>query len=106
MYAKTVERLVFHRKQAKKKTLTRYGEIPVLKSHKYLSDTCHGFGISPYMQELMVYAGCMDTYTRCNEVLEHFTMIQVSPSQVYRVTESVSEALKGEDSKAERKLSH
>ena len=56
------------------------------------------------MQELMVYAGCMDTYARCNEVLEHFTMIQVSPSQVYRVTESVSEALKGEDSKAERKL--
>ena len=56
------------------------------------------------MQELMVYAGCMDTYTRCNEVLERFTMIQVSPSQVYRVTESVSEALTGEDDKAERKL--
>lgn len=31
-------------------------------------------------------------------------MIQLSPSQIYRVTDSVSESLKGEDDKAEHKL--
>jgi len=64
-----------------------------------------GFGISPYMQELMVYAGQMDCYARCDEILEHFTTVQVNPSQVYRVTEYVSGALKEEDRKSERTLS-
>jgi len=41
----------------------------------------------------MVYAGHMDCYERSNEILERFLSIEVSPSQVYRVTDSVSEAL-------------
>jgi len=56
------------------------------------------------MQELMAYAGHLDSYAKSNEILEHFTQVQVNQSQVYRVTESVSESLKGEDDKAERKL--
>jgi hypothetical protein len=84
--------------------VTRWGEISVLKSNKYISDARYGFGISPYMQELMVYAGHLDCYAKSNEILEHFTHVQVNQSQIYRVTESVSESLKGEDSKAERKL--
>jgi hypothetical protein len=64
----------------------------------------NGFGISPYMQELMVYAGHLDCYVRCEEILEKFTSVKVNPSQVYRVTDHVSESLKDEDLKVERTL--
>ena len=64
----------------------------------------HGFGISPYMQELMVYVGHLDCYCKCEELLEKFTFVQVNPSQVYRVTDHVSESLQGEDHQIERTL--
>jgi len=69
-----------------------------MKGHK------HGFGISPYMQELVVYAGHLDTYLKSDEILEKFTSVKVNPSQVYRVTDHVSESLKDEDHKRERTL--
>jgi len=56
------------------------------------------------MQELMVYAGHLDCYARCEEILEQFTSVKVNSSQVYRVTDHVSESLKDEDIKAERTL--
>jgi hypothetical protein len=56
------------------------------------------------MKELMTYAGHLDCYEKCHEVLERFTLIQVSPSQIFRVTEAVSESLKEEDDKTEHKL--
>jgi transposase-like protein len=56
------------------------------------------------MQELMTYAGQLECYSRCEEILERFTTVKVSPSQIYRVTDYVSESLKEEDGKAERTL--
>ena len=56
------------------------------------------------MQELITYTGQMDCYARSEEILERFTSVKVSPSQVYRVTDSISESLKEEDVKAERIL--
>lgn len=35
----------------------------------------------------MVYAGQLDCYVKCNEVIKTFMNIEVSPSQVYRVTD-------------------
>jgi hypothetical protein len=64
----------------------------------------HGFGISPYMQELMTYAGHLDCYAKCEETMEKFTTVKVNPSQVYRVTDHVSESLKDEDLRIERTL--
>ena len=76
-----------------------------MKSHAYFQGHRYGFGISPYMQELITYAGQMECYGSCEEILEQFTTVKVSPSQVYRVTNYVSESLKAEDHKAERTLS-
>ena len=76
-----------------------------MKSHAYFQGQRYGFGISPYMQELITYAGQMECYGSCEEILEQFTTVKVSPSQVYRVTNYVSESLKAEDHKAERTLS-
>lgn len=47
----------------------------------------NGFQISPAMQELMVYAGTSECYEKCNEVIDKFIDIKVSPAQVYRVTD-------------------
>ena len=57
------------------------------------------------MQELMVYAGHLECYDRCNEVLERFLSIEVSAAQVYRVTNKVSESLIEEQDQTERLLS-
>ena len=56
------------------------------------------------MQELMVYAGHIECYDKCNEVLERFLSIEVSSVQVYRVTNSVSLSIEEEETKAERLL--
>lgn len=46
----------------------------------------NGFQISPKLQELIVYAGTLETYESCNEVLEKFIDVSVSSAQVHRVT--------------------
>jgi hypothetical protein len=69
-----------------------------------MQDYHQGFGISPYMQELMVFAGHLNCYAKSEEILEKFTSVKVNPSQVYRVTDYVSESLEGEDHKTERTL--
>ena len=56
------------------------------------------------MQELVTYAGHLDPYAECWATLEKFTSQKVSTSQIYRVTDHVSESLKCEDLKAERTL--
>jgi hypothetical protein len=65
-----------------------------------------GFGISPYMQELMVYAGHLDCYAKCEEILEKYTFVKVDETQVYRVTKHVAESLDKDkkDPGAERTL--
>lgn len=40
------------------------------------------------MQELMVFAGQMDCYESCNEVIGQFLDVKVSPTQVHRVTDT------------------
>ena len=69
-----------------------------------MNHALHCFGISPYMQELMVYAGHLNCYAQCNEILEHYLNIPVSSSQVYRVTDYISGQLKQEDNSEERLL--
>ncbi len=62
------------------------GYVTINNSHSF-SKCKNGFQISPRMQELMVYAGQMDCYENCNEVIEKYLDITVSPSQVHRVTD-------------------
>jgi len=64
----------------------------------------NGFGISPLLQELITYAGHLECYVRSDEILNRFLSVEVSPSQVYRVTNSVSEQLRAEESSQERLL--
>jgi hypothetical protein len=45
------------------------------------------------MQELMVYAGHLDCYQKCNEIINKFLSVKVSASQVYRVTDTYGEQI-------------
>lgn len=45
------------------------------------------------MQELMTYAGQLDCYIQCNEILSKFTGADVSVMQVYRVTDTYGNLL-------------
>jgi hypothetical protein len=64
----------------------------------------NGFGISPLMQELMSYAGQLDCYAKSDEILNRFLSVDVSISQVYRVTNCISSCLGEEEVEGERLL--
>ena len=81
--------------ERRKKKLCRYGKIEIANTHRFSAPT-GGFQISPYMQELMTYAGQLQCYSHCNEVLQQFLSIEVSVMQVYRVTDCYGSLLEQE----------
>lgn len=55
------------------------------------------------MQELITYAGQMDCYGRCNEVIKQFLDVEVGHAQAHRVTDTYGEEL-GKSQVAERTM--
>jgi hypothetical protein len=84
--------------EKKIRKLTRLGKISISKKHAF-SKAVNGFQISPRMQELMVYAGQLDCYERCNEVIREFTDVEVSTAQIYRLTDTYGTQIEKEVSK-------
>jgi len=70
-----------------KKNLTTLGWVAIDNAHPF-SKGHNGFQISSLMQEKMVYVGHLDCYQRSNEILEKLTLVKVSASQIYRVTDA------------------
>lgn len=68
------------------------GELTIAKSHPF-SEAVNGFQISPRMQQLMTYCGQLDSYEKSNEVLKEMLQIEVSETQIYRVTDFYGEAV-------------
>ena len=79
----------------KKKTLCRYGKIQIAAVHSF-SEAVHGFQISPYMQEKMVYAGQCDCYGAAGDLLWRFLGVEVSTTQVQRLTNTHGQLLESE----------
>jgi Uncharacterised protein family (UPF0236) len=69
--------------------------VSINKTHAF-SEGTNGFQISPHLQELLVYAGQLDCYERCNVILEKFIDIEVSATQVYLVTDFYGQAAEKE----------
>lgn len=65
---------------------TTMGRITIKNSVCYAQGN-NGFQISALLQELMVYAGQLECYERCHEVLNKFLSVQVSATQVWRLTD-------------------
>ena len=76
----------------RKKTLTVFGELTIAKSHPF-SEAVNGFQISPRMQQLMTYCGQLDSYEKSNEVLKEMLQVEVSETQIYRVTDFYGKAV-------------
>jgi hypothetical protein len=47
-----------------------------------------GFAISPFLQEMMVYVGQMESYVKGVEVLEKLAGVEVCSAQLYRLTDT------------------
>ena len=76
----------------RKKTLTVFGELTIARIHPF-SEAVNGFQISPRMQQLMTYCGQLDSYEKSNEVLKEMLQIEVSDTQIYRVTDFYGKAV-------------
>jgi hypothetical protein len=72
--------------------VTTMGRITISNASGFSSGN-HGFQLSALLQELMVYAGQMDCYGRCEEIIEKFLSIQVSATQVWRLTDLYGQEL-------------
>lgn len=71
---------------------TTLGSITVRNTNPF-SQGNNGMQISALLQELVVYAGQLECYERCHEVLGKFLRVQVSATQVYRLTELYGQQL-------------
>src|SRR4051812_38462186 len=65
---------------------TTMGRITINNANDF-SRGNYGFQISALLQELMVYAGQLQCYGHCQQVIEKFLSVQVSSTQVYRLTD-------------------
>ncbi len=65
---------------------TTMGRITLSNAHGFRQGN-RGFQISALLQELMVYAGTLECYGKSGEILEKFLSVQVSATQVFRLTD-------------------
>lgn len=68
------------------------GELHIAKTHPF-SASVNGFSISPRMQTLMTYAGQLDSYEKSSDVLKEMLHLEVSETQLYRVTDFYGESV-------------
>lgn len=66
------------------------GKITISNAHPF-SQGNNGFQISALLQELLVYAGTLDCYGRCQQIVLKFLHVHVSETQVYRLTDLYGE---------------
>lgn len=64
---------------------TRYGQIQIANKEPF---SCHlnGFGISPYLQEKLVFLGQLEVYEQATQIAQTLLGLCVAPSQIYRLT--------------------
>lgn len=69
----------------KKSLVTKFGKITVAKSHCFCSSP-QGFGMSPYLQELVVFTGQNQVYAEASEQLAKSNLLEISAKQIERIT--------------------
>lgn len=71
---------------------TRFGEIQIATSEPF-SHHPNGFGISPFLQEKLVFLGQSEVYKEAAELAHSLLGIPVCSSQVYRLTNHYGAAI-------------
>ena len=72
--------------------MTCYGQIQIANS-ELLSQHPNGFGISPYLQEKLVFLGQSDVYDQAAQIAQILLGLSISPSQIYRLTNHYGAAI-------------
>lgn len=75
--------------------ITRYGQIQIANSEPF-SRHPNGFGISPYLQEKLVYVGQSEVYTQAAELIENLLGLTIASSQIYRLTNHYGAAIEAD----------
>lgn len=65
--------------------MTRYGQIQIANSEPF-SQHPNGFGISPYLQEKLVFLGQLEVYDQAAQVARTLLGLPIGASQIYRLT--------------------
>lgn len=71
---------------------TRYGQIQIANGEAF-SRHPNGFGISPYLQEKLVFLGQLDVYNQAAQVARTLLGLSIASSQIYRLTNHYGAAI-------------
>ena len=75
--------------------MTRYGQIQIANNEAF-SRHPNGFGISPYLQEKLVFLGQLDVYDQAAQVAQTLLGLSIAPSQIYRLTNHYGAAIEAD----------
>jgi hypothetical protein len=79
--------------------MTRYGDIEIANNQTF-SQHPAGFGISPYLQEKIIFLGQSLPYQQASVMADKLIGLTVSVSQIYRLTNHYGQAIEAELDKA------
>ncbi len=71
---------------------SRYGHIEIANQASF-SQHPNGFGISPYLQEQLLYLAQLDTYEQAAQMGNKLLGLSISSSQMYRLTSYYGQAI-------------
>lgn len=75
--------------------MTRYGKIQVSNNEPF-SQHLNGFGVSPYLQEKLVFLGQSEVFQQASEVAQQLLGLSVAASQIYRLTNHYGAAIEAD----------
>ena len=82
-------------RRKKKKMTTRYGKIYISNNEPF-SNHPNGFGVSPYLQEKLIFLGQFEVYQQASVIIEKLLGLSVSTSQIYRLTTYYGQAIEAD----------
>ena len=74
---------------------TRYGQIQIATSEPF-SKHPNGFGISPYLQEKLVFLGQLEVYDQAAQVARTLMGLSIASTQIYRLTNHYGAAIEAD----------
>lgn len=74
---------------------TRYGQIEIANNEPF-SQHHNGFGISPYLQEKLVFLGQLEVYDQASQLAQKLLGLCVCTSQIYRLTTHYGAAIEAD----------
>jgi hypothetical protein len=75
--------------------MTRYGQV-YIANHEPFSQHPNGFGISPYLQEKLVFLGQLDVYQQASQIAQALLGLPIASSQIYRLTNHYGQAIEAD----------